>query len=144
MIDRCPPYLFMASVTFFLATFFALIPFSGGLLSLCSFAVTAEFFMGLIDTGSNVSILRLWNDVKGPIYFSCLHFSFGVGNLLGPIMAELILESTESSLNNTSGAVGVSPVIQPEMDQVDYDQWISLLESKPISRLQVCFEKKSF
>ena len=51
MIDRCPPYLFMAFVTFFLSIFFALIPFSSGLLSLSSFAVTAEFFMGLIDTG---------------------------------------------------------------------------------------------
>ena len=87
-------------------------------------------------SGSNVSILRLWNDVKGPIYFSCLHFSFGVGNLLGPIMAELILESSDKSSNNTSD-VSATPIIQPEIDQVEYDTWISLLKSKPISRLQV-------
>ena len=93
--------------------------------------------------GSNVSILRLWNDIKGPIYFSCLHFSFGVGNLLGPIMAELILESSSDKSSNNTSDVSASPIIQPEMDQVEYDTWISLLKSKPISRLQVWFYRLS-
>ena len=53
-------------------------------------------------------------------------------------MAELILESSDKSSNNTSD-VSASPIIQPEIDQVEYDTWISLLKSKPISRLQVCF-----
>ena len=53
-------------------------------------------------------------------------------------MAELILESSsDKSSNNTSDDVSASPIIQPEMDQVEYDTWISLLKSKPISRLQV-------
>ena len=53
-------------------------------------------------------------------------------------MAELILESSDKSSNNTSD-VSATPIIQPEIDQVEYDTWISLLKSKPISRLQVCF-----
>ena len=53
-------------------------------------------------------------------------------------MAELILESSDKSSNNTSDVLA-SPIIQPEIDQVEYDTWISLLKSKPISRLQVCF-----
>ena len=52
-------------------------------------------------------------------------------------MAELILESSSDKSSNNTLDVSASPIIQPEMDQVEYDTWISLLKSKPISRLQV-------
>ena len=51
-------------------------------------------------------------------------------------MAELILESSAERANSTV-EVAASPGVQPEMDQVEYDTWISLLKSKTISRLQV-------
>merc|ERR1712018_787502 len=85
------------------------IPFTTGLWSLCFVSVTAEFFMGLVDTGCNVSILRLWNDAtKGPAYFTCLHFCFGIGNLFGPIMAEMILTETSNETITTENIVNIN------------------------------------
>lgn len=37
--------------------------------------------MGLMDTGGNVVLLRLWGSDVGP-YMQTLHFSFGLGAFL--------------------------------------------------------------
>ena len=51
LIDRFNRYVYMALVSFFTGLFFMVIPFTTGLWSLCFVSVTAEFFMGLVDTG---------------------------------------------------------------------------------------------
>ena len=46
-----------------------------------------------IFSGCNTVILKLWNSIQLPTYLTCLHLSFAVGQLIGPILASLILSS---------------------------------------------------
>ena len=46
-----------------------------------------------IFSGCNTVILKLWNSIQLPTYLTCLHLSFAIGQLVGPILASLILSS---------------------------------------------------
>ena len=96
--------------------------------------------MNPLFSGCNVSILKLWNDAKGPMYYTVLHFCFGIGNLLGPVMAELIL--TEK--NSTTIIKESNELFQESNDfdknfgptQVEQDIWSSLISSLNLTQLQ--------
>ncbi|CAC5381924.1 NAGLT1 [Mytilus coruscus] len=56
--------------------------------------------MGVLDTGGNVFCVRLWG-VKSPPYMQALHFAFGIGAFIAPLIAQPFLSnSTSNSLLN--------------------------------------------
>ena len=121
---------------FGMGLFFMAIPFSTGLWSLCIASVTAEFFMGLIDTGCNVSILKIWSENQAPFYFTCLHFCFGIGNLLGPVMAEIVL--TDGVKNETSlFKIEAHEETDFGPSHIEEDVWSTLIRSLGLSQLQI-------
>ena len=136
LIDRMNQYAYMAIMCFGMGLFFMAIPFSTGLWSLCIASVTAEFFMGLIDTGCNVSILKIWSENQAPFYFTCLHFCFGIGNLLGPVMAEIVL--TDGVKNETSlFKIEAHEETDFGPSHIEEDVWSTLIRSLGLSQLQI-------
>ena len=97
--------------------------------------------------GCNVSILRLWNDAtKGPAYFTCLHFCFGIGNLFGPIMAEMILTETSNETITTENIVNNNITTTSILDDdesilgpshLEQDVWQSMVKSLELTHLQI-------
>ncbi|KAG8185399.1 hypothetical protein JTE90_018620 [Oedothorax gibbosus] len=63
---------------------------------LCTFAITG-FAMGFSSTGSNTSTLRIWGKKSAP-FLQGLHFAYGLGGFLGPLLAAPFLSThaTES------------------------------------------------
>ncbi|XP_076371221.1 sodium-dependent glucose transporter 1A-like isoform X2 [Tachypleus tridentatus] len=62
--------------------------------------------LGAIDTGGNCWCLHLWGKESGP-YFQALHFTFGVGTLIAPILAEPFLMPANET-NGTSEAINLT------------------------------------
>ncbi|XP_013788363.1 sodium-dependent glucose transporter 1A-like [Limulus polyphemus] len=62
--------------------------------------------LGAIDTGGNCWCLHLWGKESGP-YFQALHFTFGVGTLIAPILAEPFLIPANTT-DGTSEAINVT------------------------------------
>ncbi|GIY85277.1 sodium-dependent glucose transporter 1 [Caerostris darwini] len=62
--------------------------------------------LGILDTGGNVCCLNLWGKDSGPFY-QALHFTFGLGALIAPLIAAPFLgdyesETLEFDLKNSS------------------------------------------
>ena len=55
---------------------------------------------GMVDIGGNVNLLWVFQDRTGP-FMNALHFSFGVGAFLSPIVIAKTLEFTNGALNWT-------------------------------------------
>ena len=66
------------------------------------------------------------------MYFSGLHFCFGIGNLLGPVFAELILEEKLKNDLNTTNTIGVAA-----QSNVDLDFQIALIQNLKLTNLQM-------
>jgi hypothetical protein len=73
----------------------------------------------------------MWNDDKGPVYFTVLHFCFGIGNLLGPLLAEVVLE--EKKLVDTNNLIPY----QVGQTNIEQDTWIALIQPLQLSNLQI-------
>ena len=116
LIDVCySPMFFMALFSLLFAIFHTLIAFTNSFLTLTVCMVATEFVMGMVDTGKNtligvinlsqsltlsgcnVSCLKLWGSDRAGPFFTALHFFFGIGNVLGPLTAEMFLKDSESS-----------------------------------------------
>jgi len=54
--------------------------------------------LGLLDIGGNVNLLWVFQSRVGP-YMNALHFSFGVGAFLSPIIIHHVMRLTNGSLN---------------------------------------------
>eukprot|EP00054_Salpingoeca_dolichothecata_P022365 m.146474 g.146474 ORF g.146474 m.146474 type:complete len:534 (+) comp24313_c0_seq2:223-1824(+) len=77
-----------------LATSMLLTAFGTFFVPLCSSVVIMGFLvslqglsMGFLDTGGNVLLLSMWGTDVGP-YMQTLHFSFGVGAFVSPLLAK--------------------------------------------------------
>ncbi|KAM3865612.1 sodium-dependent glucose transporter 1-like [Diretmus argenteus] len=77
------------------------IPFCTQALLLTGLMSCNGMSMGVLDTGSNVLILRTWGDQAGP-HMQALHFSFAAGAFVSPIIAKLLLGP---DLNSNVGAI---------------------------------------
>lgn len=68
------------------------------------------------------------------MYFSLLHFCFGIGNLLGPVLAEVIL-ADKIEANDTKVMIP-----DPKIDQLsntDFDIFKSLMSALDVTNLQI-------
>jgi len=104
--------------------------------SLTGLAVTLcvnGFFLAIYDVGSNVWIMNVWGDLSSP-FIQILHFMFGVGSILGPLLAkpflvndELLELSNNDTQCNSSGTVNNSTDICAEEEIMV--QWPYLIVS---------------
>ena len=78
------------------------IPFSPSLPFFFGLCGINGFVMGSLDTGGNVLCLDVWQglDDSGP-YMHSIHFSFGLGAFLAPIIAEKFLRESDIGSNHT-------------------------------------------
>ena len=74
-----------------------MIPFAPSLYFFFGLCGINGFVMGSLDTGGNVLCLDIWQgfDDSGP-YMHSIHFSFGLGAFLAPIIAESFLKDSEN------------------------------------------------
>eukprot|EP00118_Oscarella_pearsei_P015509 m.140356 g.140356 ORF g.140356 m.140356 type:complete len:551 (+) comp38299_c0_seq3:314-1966(+) len=56
--------------------------------------------MGFLDTGGNVMLLQLWGPKSAP-YLQALHFAFGAGAFISPLLAEPFLVNTDNANSST-------------------------------------------
>ncbi|KAK2713364.1 hypothetical protein QYM36_009282 [Artemia franciscana] len=61
--------------------------------------------MGFLDTGGNVMCIDLWGKDSGP-YMQALHFSFGAGAFVAPLLAEPFLSPI---IDENDGGLAISP-----------------------------------
>ena len=78
-----------------------MIPFSPSLPLFFGLCGINGFVIGSLDTGGNVLCLDTWQGVEdsGP-YMHSIHFSFGLGAFLAPLIAEKFLRENISSAND--------------------------------------------
>ncbi|KAL4228766.1 hypothetical protein ACF0H5_011808 [Mactra antiquata] len=102
LYDHCYKLSLIIGSTFMLAVFTTVIPW-------CKWfplMLTVRFFTGLgcggLDTGGNADLVSLW-DEEGRPYMQALHFCFGFGGIIAPLVVEPFLAKKECVLlvNNT-------------------------------------------
>jgi MFS transporter, FHS family, Na+ dependent glucose transporter 1 len=93
LFDRMPGHALIASTLVATAVLLALVPQATTLWFLC----TIMFFLGAaeatVDVGGNVLLVWIHRDNLGP-YMNALHFFFGVGALISPIIVGQVVAAT--------------------------------------------------
>ncbi|GBM75802.1 Sodium-dependent glucose transporter 1A [Araneus ventricosus] len=103
-LDYCKAtQMLLVSYTFVMAVTTTLIPWCRTLWLLIGVMSVSGFAMGSLDTGLNVWCLYFWNDESSP-FFQALHFFFGIGASLAPLIAGpfLTLENANVTTNLTA------------------------------------------
>ena len=82
----------------------SVIPFCPSLLFFFVLCGINGFVMGSLNTGGNVLCLDIWQglDDSGP-YMHSIHFSYGLGAFLAPIVAEHFLRKNDTNVNYDTG-----------------------------------------
>ncbi len=93
LYDRIPAHPVMAAVLILMAFFLALVPIIPWLALLIFVLLLAGMAEGALDVGGNTVLVWLHDQDVGP-YMNALHFFFGVGAFLSPIIiAQALLAS---------------------------------------------------
>ncbi|XP_052801006.1 uncharacterized protein LOC128231830 [Mya arenaria] len=82
----------------------AVIPWSLTLLVMSVMFALQGVTMGTLDTGGNVFCIQLWGRQNGP-YMQTLHFAFGIGAFIAPLLARPFLSPDPVGLTNYSAGV---------------------------------------
>ena len=123
VMDRIPSdrYLFLASTLLLLGLANGSLPYSPSLLLM----YVASFFKGMasgsMDTGGNVLLLNIWEGRDSGPYMHAIHFTFGIGAFLAPLISRPFLVNLEEAqhLNESIGAANMSE----EMVDVEGSVW---------------------
>lgn len=114
LVDRLPADPLLLCSTIMIATTIALIPFCHTLSLLLVNLAVMGIFMGIIDTVANVSLLRIYGKLVSP-FLQALHFCYGLGAFISPIVAEPFLINKDCSSyvspNSTSDEI-IIPVLR--------------------------------
>ena len=70
-----------------------LVPIMPTVAALASVVSFQGLCMGFLDTGGNVLLVRCWHEGCGP-YLQGLHFCFGLGAFVSPLLIEAVLRLT--------------------------------------------------
>eukprot|EP00045_Choanoeca_perplexa_P015800 m.204129 g.204129 ORF g.204129 m.204129 type:complete len:480 (-) comp17085_c1_seq1:241-1680(-) len=109
-----------------LGTFLA--PLTTSLTALCFIVSLQGVAMGVLDTGGNVLLLKLWGAACGP-YLQSLHAAFGVGAFVSPFIAQAFIANHATSdhgcpdLNSTALSTTLQPnlsTISPSLEPVSH------------------------
>ncbi|XP_013392906.1 sodium-dependent glucose transporter 1A [Lingula anatina] len=90
LFDHMNHHLFLSVLMIFTAVATILVPFTSNLAGLAVCLAVQGVAMGSLDTGGNALCLGLWGQESGP-HMQSLHFAFGVGALIAPIVAQPLL-----------------------------------------------------
>jgi MFS transporter, FHS family, Na+ dependent glucose transporter 1 len=85
LFDRVPGHALMAAALFVMASMMALVPLAPALWLLAAVLLALGAAEGALDVGGNVLLVRVHGGRVGP-YMNGLHFFFGVGAFLAPII----------------------------------------------------------
>ncbi|XP_078001354.1 major facilitator superfamily domain-containing protein 4A-like isoform X2 [Glandiceps talaboti] len=158
LVDRLPadPILFISIITITITI--AMLPFCHALWLLALTLAIMGIAMGIIDTTANVCLIKIYGPLVSP-FLQALHFCYGIGAFISPIIAEPFLLNEDctpllhtNSSNVTSGPIVRSiteptiteePIIHPsstmetlqeaqERTRVRYSFWIMSLIQLPI------------
>ncbi|XP_052067625.1 uncharacterized protein LOC127706946 [Mytilus californianus] len=100
LFDILDKQLLLTATLFVAAVATLIIPWAVTLMVLAVMFSLQGVAMGVLDTGGNVFCVRLWG-VKSPPYMQALHFAFGIGAFIAPLIAQPFLSnSTSNSLLN--------------------------------------------
>ncbi|CAG5127349.1 unnamed protein product [Candidula unifasciata] len=91
--------LFYTMATVAVAT--ASIPWCTALIYLSAFVCVQGVALGVLDTGGNIFCIKIWTHKSAP-FMQALHFAFGVGAFIAPLMARPFLVDPIVLSNNIS------------------------------------------
>lgn len=93
--DRFPGHKLMAVTLFVIAIASVLIPISRTLIMLLFAMFLSGMASGIVDVGGNTLLLWTHGDKSGP-FMNGLHFFFGVGSLIAPLLlAQVLLQTND-------------------------------------------------
>ena len=108
-MDRIPNacYLFLASTLLLLGLANGALPYSPSLLLMYAASFMKGLASGSLDTGGNVLLLRIWEGRDSGPYMHAIHFTFGIGAFLAPLISRPFLVNAEEGqhLNGSVGAL---------------------------------------
>lgn len=107
-MDRIPNacYLFLASTLLLIGVANGSLPYSPSLFVMYVASFLKGLASGSLDTGGNVLLLRIWEGRDSGPYMHAIHFTFGIGAFLAPLIARPFLVNAEDAqhLNRSVGA----------------------------------------
>ena len=93
MYDRLPGHRFMAVMLLVLAVAAIFIPLASSLWILILAVLVAGFSKGALDVGCNTLLQWVHGEKVGP-FMNGLHFFFGIGSFLAPVLLAQIIQAT--------------------------------------------------
>lgn len=93
--DRIPGHTLMAGILLLMGLASALIPVANSLPALLVFMFISGLATGVLDVGCNILLLWSHGDKAGPL-LNGLHFFFGIGSFIAPLLLAKILQATGS------------------------------------------------
>jgi len=93
LYDRFPGQPVMAGTLLLMALGLATIPFAPSLTTIIIAMLVAGFGMGTLNVGNNTLLVWMFGKDVGP-YMNALHFCFGLGAFLSPILIDRIIVVT--------------------------------------------------
>jgi len=114
-------YLILASCLVIIGITTSLLPYSPGLLLLYTVSFFGGFGSGALDTAGNVLLLDIWKGRESGPYMHALHFTFGVGAFLAPVVAKPFLFNADPEFkdSNSSSSENISMSYQTqELDSI--------------------------
>ncbi|XP_068219384.1 major facilitator superfamily domain-containing protein 4A-like isoform X2 [Palaemon carinicauda] len=101
LIQRLGNHVVLLVSTTMLSVTLATIPFCSVLGWLAAVLATMGFFMGTIDTVANISMIQLYGVNVAP-FLQALHFFYGLGAFLSPMIAEPFLQNKACNDSDSS------------------------------------------
>ncbi|XP_015917267.1 major facilitator superfamily domain-containing protein 4A isoform X2 [Parasteatoda tepidariorum] len=108
LVQRISHYALLVMSIIMMCLTMAIIPFCKALWILAFVLAVMGFFMGLIDTVANVSMIRIYGKDVSP-FLQALHFFYGVGAFISPMIAQpfLLNEDCSPFIDNNSKPVHI-------------------------------------
>ncbi|XP_077978945.1 uncharacterized protein LOC144434368 [Glandiceps talaboti] len=125
--DRFDQHMLLALSLFGLSSFGALVPWCTNIVMLFIAIGFWGLALGFFNTGGNIVCVNIWGRKTGP-FVQALHFSFGLGAFIAPLIAEPFLNSYSLPPNVTdSGNTSIQisrdfPIpCQPQINTIHVD-----------------------
>ena len=121
-MDRIPNacYLFLASTLLLLGLANGALPYCPSLYLMYADSFMKGLASGSLDTGGNVLLLRIWEGRDSGPYMHAIHFTFGIGAFLAPLISRPFLVNAEEG-QHLNGSVGAANLTQNE--EVEGSVW---------------------
>ena len=117
-MDRFPNgcYLFLASTLLLLGFANSSLPYSPSLFVMYFASFMKGLASGSLDTGGNVLLLRIWEGRDSGPYMHAIHFTFGIGAFLAPLIARPFLVNAEEA-QHLNGSIGTTILEDLEVEE---------------------------